>query len=144
LSNWRDGDKTLLWGLSGLISTVIFSDAYSVALKLLGAEPQYSWNFAADYIIQGRQNIESFYGVVIGLVTWLKGIGVALSNWIGLGIMTQVVSQLFTYKLAPLNYFTYIFSYILFGILTSWLIVKFLRHHINILQLTVILGTYSK
>lgn len=103
-------DKTLIWAVSGIISTVIFSDAYSVFLKLAGFEPQYAWNFAADYIIQGRESIESFFGVVIGLTTnlfigglngfliglilewlgedyyYLKGMGVALANWLALGI----------------------------------------------------------
>ena len=148
MSNWKDDDKTLIWVLSGIISTVIFSDAYSILLKLVGAEPQYWWNFAADYIIQGRRNIESFYGIIIGITVnffigsingfliglildwrgpkyyWMKGIGIGLSNWIALGIMTQVCPQLFTYHLSPLNYFTYIFSYLAFGAFTAYLIVK--------------------
>jgi hypothetical protein len=130
MRKYRDDDHTLIWGLSGMISTVLFADLYLILLKWLGFEPQYAWNFAADYIIQGVRDIESFYGVVIGFTTdyfigslnglliglvleWrgtkyycLKGIGVALSNWLALGIMTQVYPQLFTYKLTPLNYFT--------------------------------------
>jgi hypothetical protein len=141
-------DKTLIWAVSGMIATAIFSDAYSVFLKLAGFELQYSWNFAADYIIQGRQNIESFSGVVIGLTTnffigglngfliglilewlgedyyYLKGMGVALSNWLALGIMTQVMPYLFTYHLTPLNFLTYIPSYSLFGAFAGYLIVR--------------------
>jgi hypothetical protein len=68
-----------------------------------------SIGLVADYFIGGVN------GCLIGLVLewrgtkyyWLKVIGIGLSNWMGLGIMTQLVLQLFSYQLIPLNFFTY-------------------------------------
>jgi hypothetical protein len=145
--------KILVWMISGVIATFLIANGYSTVLKLLGAQPFYSWNFEADFLLQGRGNIESFWGVINGVVAdyligmanaiviglvldWLgikfyglKGIGVAFTNWIALGFMTQVFPQLFTYKITPFNYVTYIFGYIAFGALTAYLIVKLTRKY---------------
>jgi len=141
-------DKIIIWIVSSAISTLIFVDIWSISLKLIGTQIFYVWNFAADYIIQGRRNIESFNGVIIGLIMdylvgctngiliglilewrgtkyfWLKGIIVALSNWVVLGVMTRVAPQLFTYPVTPLNFVTWFPAYCLFGALTAYLIVK--------------------
>ena len=142
----REHDPIIVWALSGIIATVAFADGYSIILKILGAEEFYAWNLAADFIIQGRQAITSFYGVAIGLAAdyflgalngiliglllewrgstyyWFKGMGVTFSNWIALGIMTQVVPNLFTYRLTPLNFFTFFIGYGLIGVATAYMI----------------------
>jgi hypothetical protein len=58
---WVIGKNKIKLAISGMIGTAIFADAYSIIQKLLGNEAQYAWNFAADYIIQGQQNIESIH-----------------------------------------------------------------------------------
>jgi hypothetical protein len=116
--------------------------------KIITNSTFYSWNFAADLIIQGRQNIESTYGIIIGIVTdycigmslgiliglllkWsgakyylIKGIGTTFINWMILGVITQLLPQLFTYKITPLNWVTYICANSLVGGFAAYSIVK--------------------
>lgn len=145
----KKDDNILVWIISGAVSTFIFTNVYSVILKLTGAQDFYSWNLAADYLLQGRESIESFWGFIVGITAdylfgitntfliglvlewrgikyyWLKGIGVALGNWIALGVLTQILPQLFTYSISPFSYVTFIPGYAGIGALTAYLIVRF-------------------
>lgn len=149
----KKDDKILIWMISGAIVTLPFTNCYSIVLKLSGAQSFYSWNLAADYLLQGRENIESLWGVIVGIVAdylfgmtngvligivldwrgikyyWLKGIGVAFTNWIALGVITQVIPQLFTFQISPFSYVTFIFGYTALGALTAYLIVKLSKKH---------------
>lgn len=124
------------------------ANGYSTVLKLSGAQLFFSWNFAADFLLQGRENIQSLWGIIVGIVAdyqigignafliglvleWrgvryyaLKGMGVMFTNWLALGFMIQVFPELFSYEINPFNYATYILGYAAFGALTAYLIVK--------------------
>ena len=144
----KKDENLLIWMISGAISVLLFTNGYSIALKLWGVLPFYSWNLAADFLLQGRSDIESLWGFVVGIVAdylfgiinafliglilewrgtkyyWLKGIGVAFINWIALGILTQILPEFFTYQITPFNYVAFIPGYIGLGALTAYLIVN--------------------